>query len=484
MVRSNKEYRFAIVGSGPAGFYCGKQILKNTKNVRVDIFDRNPHPFGLVRTGVAPDHPEMKKIEKDYQEILRDTERCRFFGNVWVGTNNGIPIEKLRELYSGVVLAYGATSERKLGLPNEESLRGVFSSRQMANWYNGSLDDILDPEQDLDLQNLKDMAIIGNGNVAMDISRVLLKNPKLLQPFDAPTPVIEQLMKLKLKNLSVIGRRGVIQSAFTIKEIREISRIENVQLYMFREEYDQSRNDQSIEETGAGFSPLSRGWHRRTEFLKETCKFIDSIEQYQDITHSRNDTKNLFLRYLQNPIELLSNQISNRINKVRLQKMVLEGEVGHQRAVPDPQNIQSEIECQLLVKSIGYQSRPIEGVTFNSQTCTIPHQYGCILDKNGQIQPGFYVAGWLKRGPNGIIDATLRDSVETFRIIKHHMECDDLQEKNTTVEEVLKLIPSDQKSVDFIDWQKIDSVEKKRGEEHGKTREKILVKEDMLKIIK
>ena len=145
-----------------------------------------------------------------------------------MGTNGGIPIEKLRELYSGVVLAYGATSERKLGLSNEFSLRGVLSSRQMANWYNGSLDDKLDPILDLDFENLRDMAIIGNGNVSMDISRVLLKNPKLLEPYDAPSKVIEQLKKHKLKNLSVIGRRGVIQSAFTIKEIREISRIEKV----------------------------------------------------------------------------------------------------------------------------------------------------------------------------------------------------------------------------------------------------------------
>ena len=128
-VKSDKEYRFAIVGCGPAGFYCAKQILKNLKNVRVDIFDRNPHPFGLVRTGVAPDHPEMKKIENDYAEVLRETDRCRFFGNVWVGTNDGLSIEKMKQMYSGIVLAYGATGEKELGLPNEHTLKRVVSSR-------------------------------------------------------------------------------------------------------------------------------------------------------------------------------------------------------------------------------------------------------------------------------------------------------------------------------------------------------------------
>lgn len=149
------------------------------KKVRVDIFDRNPHPFGLVRTGVAPDHPEMKKIEQDYAEVFSDNERCHFYGNVWVGKNGGIAVEKLKQLYSGIVFAYGATSERELGIEKEHKLKGVLSSRQMANWYNGSLDKAEDfsIDQDLGLEHVRDVAIIGNGNVSMDITRVLLKEP-------------------------------------------------------------------------------------------------------------------------------------------------------------------------------------------------------------------------------------------------------------------------------------------------------------------
>jgi adrenodoxin-NADP+ reductase len=175
--------------------------MKNVPNVRVDIYDRNPHPYGLVRTGVAPDHPEMKKIERDYSEVLNDKERCHFFGNVWVGTNDGIALEKLRSMYSGIVLAYGATGERGLGLPKENELKKVLSSRQMANWYNGSLDDNLDYKEQLDLENVKDVAIIGNGNVAMDISRVILKEPSILAPFDAPSSVIEKLKSSQLRSI-------------------------------------------------------------------------------------------------------------------------------------------------------------------------------------------------------------------------------------------------------------------------------------------
>lgn len=166
--------------------------------VRVDIFDRNPHPYGLVRTGVAPDHPEMKKIEKDYSEVLNDRDRCHFFGNVWVGTNGGISIEKLKEMYSGIILAYGATGERDLGLAREHELKRVLSSRQIVNWYNGSLDDDLDYKHELNLEQVRHAVIIGNGNVSMDISRVLSKPSNVLAPYDAPSPVIQQLKKSEI----------------------------------------------------------------------------------------------------------------------------------------------------------------------------------------------------------------------------------------------------------------------------------------------
>ena len=267
--------------------------------VRVDIFDRNPHPYGLVRTGVAPDHPEMKKIEKDYSEVLNDKERCRFFGNVWVGENGGISIEELKEMYSGIILAYGATGERDLGLPNEHKLRRVLSSRQIVNWYNGSLDDNLDYEKEVNLEEVNDVAIVGNGNVAMDISRVLLKDPSILAPFDAPSAVIEKLKKSNIRSIQMIGRRGVVQTSFTIKEIREVSRIPGIKLFALKDEYLDSMNDESQREMHADFSVNARAQLRKTEFLHQNCIFLDNEDQVREVTQAaKRDQKAFILRYL------------------------------------------------------------------------------------------------------------------------------------------------------------------------------------------
>ena len=325
----------------------------------------------------------MKKIEKDYSEVLRDSERCRFFGNVWVGTNGGITVEQMKQMYSGVIYSYGATSERKLGLPNEYSLEGVFSSRQMANWYNGSLDKEPTFDQELDLQNVRDAVIIGNGNVAMDITRVLMKDPSKMAPFDIPSTVVEELQKSGVRNLQIVGRRGVVQSAFTIKELREVSRIDNIKLYVMRSEFDSSMNEASYLELGAGFSPLSRGIARRTDFIKDSCTFIDSEEQLQDILNAKGEAKEkrIILRYLLNPSELIGDAKTNRIAHVKLQKMHLVGEAGVQKAVADPDGLSTLIDAQMLIKSIGYQSKPIEGLPFDTRSATVPNTQGCVIDQ-------------------------------------------------------------------------------------------------------
>lgn len=248
----------------------------------------------------------MKKIEKDYQEVLEDSERCKFFGNVWIGTNGGLSVEKLKELYSGVVFSYGATSERKLGLPNEYDLKGVLSSRKMANWYNGSLDTEPDFSKTLSLDQVKNVAIIGNGNVAMDISRILLKDPSSIAPYDIPSSVIDDLKASSIQNIQMIARRGVVQSAFTIKELREVSHIPNVKLFVMRDEFDRSMNEASLLEMGAGFSINSRAAKRKTDFMqKEACTFLENEEQLKDLVETKTSYKKLIFRYLWNPYELI-----------------------------------------------------------------------------------------------------------------------------------------------------------------------------------
>ena len=195
MVRNKKPFRFAIVGSGPAGFYMAKNMIRSLgDNCRVDIYDRNPHPFGLIRTGVAPDHQAMKKIENDFDTVLQQ-EQVNFFGNVWVGQKEpvsgsvNISVKQLQEKYSAVVLAYGAVSDRDLGLAGEYSTKNVFPSRKIVNWYNGSLDDRMQPDE-FDLSQIGEMAIVGNGNVACDIARMMLKKPDEFKDSDTPSKVL------------------------------------------------------------------------------------------------------------------------------------------------------------------------------------------------------------------------------------------------------------------------------------------------------
>lgn len=215
MIKSDKEYRFAIVGSGPAGFYMAKNLMKSVEKCRVDLIDRNPHPFGLIRTGVAPDHQAMKKIENDFSQVLAD-DRCQFFGNVFVNGSDGVEdwaqksvqerghwtvsIDDLRKHYSAVILAYGAASDRELGLEGEQTLKGVFPSRRIVEYYNGSLDMDLSKEE-FNPEVNEHIGIIGNGNIACDISRMFLKDPSEFHSSDTPEHVMESLRKSKIRTV-------------------------------------------------------------------------------------------------------------------------------------------------------------------------------------------------------------------------------------------------------------------------------------------
>lgn len=218
-VRTDKTLRFAIVGSGPAGFYMAKMLLTSVEDCRVDIFDRNPHPYGLIRTGVAPDHQAMKKIQNDFKQVFENNrDRCRFFGNVWVGEidpksadyefsrmhaadGRNVRVDDLREIYSAVVLAYGAIKDRTLGLDHEHTARGVVPSRRVVNWYTGSLDDDLDLTGEFDIANSKNVTVIGNGNIFCDMARQLLKKPTEFEQTDMPHGVIEALRESKVENV-------------------------------------------------------------------------------------------------------------------------------------------------------------------------------------------------------------------------------------------------------------------------------------------
>ena len=326
MIKSDKEFRFAIVGSGPAGFYMAKNLIKSVEKCRVDLIDRNPHPFGLIRTGVAPDHQAMKKIENDFSQVLKD-ERCQFLGNVFVHGDQGlygeaqelvlerghwtVSLEELREKYSAVILAYGAASDRELGLEGEKTLQGVLPSRRIVEYYNGSLDmDVTSEEFDPEIH--RHIGIIGNGNIACDIARMFLKDPSEFHDSDTPEYVMEKLRRSKVNTVQMIGRRGITQAAFSTKEIRELASLSNLKTYMVYSEVEDSMTDASHTEL------LDRAIGRRTKFLRESFEMIESAEHYEDVM-SRESEKKLILRFLRSPTSLIpATNGSNRIGGVGL----------------------------------------------------------------------------------------------------------------------------------------------------------------------
>lgn len=317
-----------------------KQLLNSVEKCRVDIFDRNPHPYGLIRTGVAPDHQAMKKIMNDFREVFdQNADRCKFFGNVWVGDidkssadydiaarfekgttdeapGKNISIDALRANYSGVVLAYGASKDRLLGLDHELTANNIYPSRRIVNWYNGSLDNDI---ADLGLEGMRDVSVIGNGNIFCDIARVLLKDPKDLAVSDMPASVVEQMRNSQVVNVQSIGRRGITHAAFTTKEIRELAAIPNLELYMMRSEVQNSMTEASEAEMNSNYA---RAVGRRTEFLLKSFRAIQDEDHYEEIIN--NGKKKLILRFLLSPISF---QIDgkNNVQSVLCSQNKLEG---------------------------------------------------------------------------------------------------------------------------------------------------------------
>ena len=389
-----------------------------------------------------------------------------------------ISVEQLREKYSAVIMAYGATSDRMLGLEGETTLKGILPSRRVVDWYNGSLDMDL-KEGEFDVRELEKIAIIGNGNIACDMSRMLLKDPSDFRNSDAPMHVIEALQKSKVHSIQMVARRGITQAAFTTKEIRELCSLDGLGVYMIKQEFQDSMTDASKVEK------LIRGIGRRTEFLEKNATMIESPEQYLDVVNDKSKRK-LILRFLRGPHSFLTDSEGSKCTGIRLSKMRLEGEVEQQRAIPvegweeeDP--VWSNLECDALIKSIGYKSLKMDGLPFDERKSVIPHEFGCVKDTDGKLLVGLYVAGWIKRGPVGIIDATLRDSMETFRMLKHHIEGDLLPERTTSVDEVRDLLnDGEEQVVDLTGWRRILAEEIKRGIELEKIKEKVLDKGEML----
>ncbi|EEY68381.1 NADPH:adrenodoxin oxidoreductase, putative [Phytophthora infestans T30-4] len=469
--------RVCVVGSGPGGFYATKYLLKEHAGVRVDMLEALPTPFGLVRSGVAPDHPEVKSVMSDFEKVANN-ERFRFLGNVRVGED--ISLAELQRHYHAVVLAYGAAGDRKLGVPGE-SLRGVMSSRTFVNWYNGhpAFRDL-----ELDLAHAETAVVIGQGNVAVDCARILLKNVDQLASTDITAHAMEVLRNTGIKRVFLVGRRGSAQAAFTMKEIRELTKLEGVACIVDPEDMKRSMTNASEQEIKE-----QRARKRMNELLIKAADNFESVGDGKRIVQ---------IKFLRSPTEILADEKDpTRVGALRVEKTRLEGEANQQRAVGTGEF--EDIPCDLVLRSVGYKSLPIEtDAPFDNHRHVVSNDQGRVVttSSNGEKRPvvGLYCTGWVKRGPSGIIGTNIVDARETVSCIVedlaagHFLHSDNNADEDLggleAVTQLVKKRNPDKQLVSWAEYERLNAEENRRGELVGKPREKVTSITEMLEIAK
>jgi ferredoxin/flavodoxin---NADP+ reductase len=452
--------RVAIVGSGPAGFYTAEHVLKHEgTHAEVDMFDRLPTPYGLVRFGVAPDHPKIKSVIRVYEKTAARPE-FRFFGNVEVGTD--VSVEELRQRYHAIVFAYGTATDRQLGIPGED-LPGSHPATEFVNWYNAH-PDFADREFDLSCERV---VVIGNGNVAADVARMLALTEDELRETDTADHAIEAFCGSGVKEILVLGRRGPAQAAFTNPEVRELGEMVNA--------------DIDIDAGEMELDPLSREWLDSDDADPTNRR---NVEIFTDFSQRDPEGKpqKIALRFLRSPVEI---QGDGRVERIVVGRNELQrDDSGRIRAVDTGER--ETIDCGLVLRSIGYKGIPIEGVPFDERAGTIANEGGRVTDGDSQA-PGLYAVGWIKRGPSGVIGTNKKDAQETVDHLFEDLEAGKVPEAELagdrgSIETLLNERVPDH--VTFEGWQAIDAAEVEAGKPHGRPRVKLCKVEELVEASK
>lgn len=454
MDRANnpQPFRVAIVGSGPSGFYAAEAVLRAPLNAIVDMYDRLPTPFGLVRGGVAPDHPKIKQVILVYEKIAR-SPGFSFYGNVTVGSD--IALADLQEAYHAVIIACGATADRRLGIPGED-LPGSHSATEFVGWYNGHPDY---RDRSFDFSH-EAAVVIGHGNVAADVARILATRVDDLARTDIAEHAIEALSTSRIRDIWLIGRRGPAQARFTSVELKELGKIAGCSAHV--DMADLELNPASKEELAGVASDENR-------------KNMDLFRGFA-APSPQDNPRHIRFRFLATPLRL--DKSANALT-LTLARNTLNGKAFAQTAAAGP--VRTTLDCGLVFRSVGYRGTPFAGLEFDEAKGTITNRDGrCLI--NGKPIAGTYVAGWIKRGPTGLIGTNRACSLETVQSLiadaeelssVHKLGIDALRQR---------LADSRVKLVEYSDWQKIDAAEKIRGQEKGKPREKFTRVEEMLEI--
>lgn len=439
--------RVAIVGSGPSGFYAAEALLKLPLTISVDMIERLPVPFGLVRHGVAPDHPKLKVPAMVFDKIAQ-SPGFRFFGNVTVGTD--VSLEQLKATHHAVIFASGAESDRRLNIPGED-LPGSHTATAFVGWYNGHPD-----HRDAQFNLSGEVAVvIGQGNVAIDVARILSKPIDELRKTDIAAHALEVLAESRVREVHLIGRRGPAQAKFTNKELRELGEIPGCSCAVSAA--DLTLNAASAVE------------------LEDKANFVatKNVEILQPWAHDTSPDargRRIVFHFLQAPVRI---EGDSRVQRIVLERGRLSGEPFRQEAVGTGET--SALSCDLVFRSIGYRGRPIPGVPFDESRGVIPNDAGRVVGSAGT-----YVAGWIKRGPSGIIGTNRADAVATVQSLQADLSQIDPSPKPGASGLFGTGKQPGATVVDYADWLRIDREEQRRGALADKPREKFTRVADML----
>ncbi|MFM1784806.1 MAG: hypothetical protein RLZZ579_1083 [Actinomycetota bacterium] len=446
------KLRLAVIGAGPAGIYASDLIIKAQRDfdVSIDLFDLLPAPYGLVRYGVAPDHPRIKGIIKALYEVL-DRGDIRFFGNVQYGTD--IKLSDLKKHYNAVIFATGAIKDADLNIPGID-LDGSYGAADFVNWY--------DAHPDFPLTwplNAKQIAVIGNGNVALDVARMLIKLPDDLLSTDIPEHVYEGLKFSPVTDVHVFGRRGPAQVKFSPLELREALHVNGVQAIVDPEDFQFDQGSQEAIDSN--------------NQIRVMVKTLEDLKENPQQAQERR----LHLHFFHSPLEVVGD--GGKVSAIKFERTKLDGTgnvVGTGEVVEYP--------VQAVYRAVGYFGSELAQIPFDSKAGVVSNEEGRVLDKSGNHIPGVYCTGWIKRGPVGLIGHTKADAIETIgHLIEDRASWWNPEQPDESA--VVETLSS--RGVEFIDWShwlRIDAQERKLGESEGRERIKLFDRNQMLKVSK
>ena len=450
-----RRARVAIVGAGPAGAFAASCLRRARGDVDIDLFERLPTPWGLLRGGVAPDHQEIKRLDETFD---RQTLRlgARFFGNIEIGTD--LSHSELMRHYSAVIYATGAQTDKSLGIPGED-LPGSWAATEFVAWYNGH-PDYRHLEFDLTARRA---VVIGNGNVAADVTRLLTLSANELARTDVADHALAALRQSSVEEVVVLGRRGPAQAAFTSAELRELGQLSGVGLRVDPEEVE--------------LDPVSADWLAEDGTFTAR-KNVELLRNFAARPQRPDDARRIHLRFLRSPIEIRGD---NKVEAIDVRRNeIVRADDGALRPRPVDEAVET-IECGLVLRSVGYQAVPLPDVPFDERSFVLPNDAGRVLTPGGDRLPGVYAVGWIKRGPNGILGTNKRDAEETVSRLVEDLAAGALPEPPEDPERIEALLA--ERTPDLVTaegWRAIDARETEQGRRERRPRVKLASREELL----